>query len=341
MPNPLLDFYCIDPGNRTVQAMGAKSRLVESMPSLIHRSGRKAEHRVLEQTAFIDYLDGVHGTQYSRETVVLGRGAGRYGKSSKAVYKAESTPGSGKLQYLPFFVLGMLPLGSQTAADIGTIYTCHPEPTAEVIAQFREKLVGTHRYTKNGKLAERTILNVEVYPEGEPAYHWLVSSGTLNQELSNVIIDIGGLTAIASVYDDQGMMQRYVMRRGGTIDLATRIGNSIQADMPGEVADLSMIMDGMLNGSFQYGTRFSFESAYRFHAYQWTQDLVGEYMAQFDNLIDSVSRVAFVGGGARYLDAGVILPLENVGWFIPDSPENANTMGLLTLGLNARQLKVA
>ena len=234
-------------------------------------------------------------------------------------------------------VLGSLelPRRAKTAVDrrsfLFELVMSLPNPDVEGI-QLQKALVGEHHIRDGGETVKVIIESVKVEPEGIGAYRYGYRQGLTKPHSITGIIDLGGGTAIATLFDATGSQiegARVVLRRGGIYGLASDIAADPRlASQVKGTPKVELIMDGIADGSYAYGVQgVSFASFFDEYCELWLKGILSEALNHWDPWLEGIG-VILVAGGAAPLAAEWFQ--ENP-WFkvLPVHPQFAQVLGLL------------
>ena len=152
-----------------------------------------------------------------------------------------------------------LPRRAKTAVDPRSfqfeLVMSLPNPQGEGI-QLQKALVGEHHIIDGGDPVKVIIESVKVEPEGIGAYRYGHKQGLTKPNSITGIIDLGGGTAIATLFDSAGSQiegARVVLRWGGIYGLASDI--AVDPRLSSQVRStpkVELIMDAIADGSYAY-----------------------------------------------------------------------------------------
>lgn len=169
---------------------------------------------------------------------------------------------------------------------------------------------------------------VEVKEEGWGAYNYAVRRGLLRQGIGNATIDIGCGTAIVSYWDENGNLN-YDARQPFDKGVDTLV-QLIRADYRfkqrfGSDPKLHLILQGIEQGTYQYGTVGSFKDIFEEKRKQWIVDVLKSAISVLKPWKDELDKILFVGGGAP-LAEGIV---TNNKCLVCSNPQLANVLGLV------------
>ncbi len=227
-------------------------------------------------------------------------------------------------------VLGSLELPRRAKTAEFELVMSLPNPQVEGI-QLQKALVGEHHITDGGDPVKVIIESVRVEPEGIGAYRYGHKQGLTKPNSITGIIDLGGGTAIATLFDAQGSQiegARVVLRRGGIYGLASDI--AVDPRLTSQVRStpkVELIMDAIAEGSYAYGVQgVSFADFFEEYCELWLKGILSEALNRWDIWLEGIG-VILVAGGAAPLAADW---LDENSWFkvLPD-PQFAHVLGLV------------
>ena len=115
----------------------------------------------------------------------------------------------------------------------------------------------------------------------------------------------------------------------GTFDLARKIATRIQHEFSATLA-LSLIMDGIEDGSYQLGTTgYSFAAAFESARDEWLADIKGQIENRWGRWLPNLGEVLIIGGSAP-----IAYPLQEAtkGRFkIAPNPQTISIVGMSVL----------
>jgi hypothetical protein len=219
-----------------------------------------------------------------------------------------------------------------------TIYTSHPSPELKAEG-IRNALIGSHVYKRNGSKAICHIQQVEVAPEGYPAYLFAQSLGLVPDRGLTLVVDIGGGTVCVRLIDsDDEIVESTVWDKGGGYELAARIASDSRLiEALGDRPDPSIIMDGFANGTHYYQelARASWRDYFDDYRKEWFSELFSKIRTQFQPFSSQVTRMLLTGGSSLLVSD--LIPQKALLKQIPD-PRFANVRGLYPQQCNENQL---
>lgn len=210
----------------------------------------------------------------------------------------------------------------------------------EAVKKVQQSLVGTHRYTWNGRPRALTVEGVMVMMEGAGA---LATSGTV-EDVPQAVIDVGGRTT--DLFWAQGMKPIRTACKGHAAgvekaaDLLTgaferkhgrplkhrELRNTLRAYAEGS-EPAPIYVNGArveLNGQVSTAIRTVGDEIASFVARTWRSGETGGVAAD-------AARVLLIGGGAHYFAPQLQQLIPHL--TVPRQPELANAQGYLAVGL--------
>lgn len=313
-------FHCVDVGNYSVKAISQGQAHPLSIRSLLvdPTHYRKQKHSPDSPLLLLE------GKQYH-----FGHAAREYGIPVKPLVLGDKN----EPELFKAAVLSTLQPGEDGEALTVRLRVTVPNTYREETEQsIIETLTGKHTYTVNGLNATATVLSVDVLTEGIPAYHYAKGLGLVPDRGYTLLIDIGGGTFNVLVFSPDGRVvgQPQSTHHGGGIALAQRIANihSIQAKL-NSVPDLSIIQDGITDGSNAYGMLdVGWGDMMPAITEEWFKEGVNAMLVMCGQYLPQVKRILFTGGNANLLRPWIEKGALNE--VIPN-PTVANVLGLLSV----------
>lgn len=273
-----------DGGNRTIQWINPNG-LICQIPSFIKFIDRSWEDvPSVSPASVVVTFDG--------ETFVLGQAAKDMGGTP--VFEQNKTALAKKLIFA-----AIEPNPGQTAVRIETVLAALPS-ARNADTDFLKAIAGTHEFTRNEQHIIATIRNVKPVDETAAAYNFAVQHGYFKSSQNlNGILDLGGGTSILRLYSTGGDVMREADQiLPGTADLARMIASRITRDMASS-PDLSLIMDGIENGSYEIGTTgYSFAPVFQGAVTEWLKAIKGQVKTRWAKWLPSLGEVLIIGGSA-------------------------------------------
>ena len=215
---------------------------------------------------------------------------------------------------------------------IDPLYTSLPNPDIDG-PTLSESIVGTHDFTRNGVPLTVHINRVVVHPEGFGGYNYALRQNVIQSGQINGVLDLGGGTAIASLYNGDGQQipeARAVFRKGGSYSLAADLAADPELISAARgTPQMDMVLDAIAAGTYQYGTTsYNFRHLFDQYRQAWLHNLIDETIARWDSWLDRISKIVIIGGAAPLAQSLVEDP-RNSWLVICPEPQYANVLGLL------------
>ena len=166
-----------------------------------------------------------------------------------------------------------------------------------------KRLEGVRTVKRNGQHLTYSIRNVEAIDECVGAYRYAKKAELFKySNRPNGILDIGGGTALARSFAPSGNLIREAdLQLPGTKKLARLISTALTPRI-GYTPDLGMIMDGIADGSFLYGTTgVSFQKEFTQSHDRWLGEIRNQLNDRWEELLRQMGEVLIVGGSAPLL----------------------------------------
>lgn len=191
--------------------------------------------------------------------------------------------------------------------SVGELILCLPDDNPQTIAEISNSLRGYHQIATPTGYVALQIKRVTVETEGIAAYRHLKSQAFyLANDRINGILDIGGGNSSGLLFSPSGAPiweSRKVL--SGLIELARKIASSESLrgiERGGNSPKIQLILDGIENGSFIYGTTGkSFHADYLSAFPVWLKALKDEIRLQWGQWLPSIAEIAIIGGGASLM----------------------------------------
>lgn len=215
---------------------------------------------------------------------------------------------------------------------IDPLYTSLPNPDQDGLI-LSETVVGTHEFTRNQVPITLHLNRVVTHPEGLGGYNFAVRQGAIRLGEINGVLDLGGGTAIASLYNGDGQQipeARAVFRKGGSYSLAADLASDPEMVSTARgTPQMDMVLDAIASGTYQYGTTsYNFHHLFEQYRNIWLQNLIDEVIARWDSWLDRISRIVVIGGAAPLAQSWIEDPRNS--WLVVCSePQFANVLGML------------
>jgi hypothetical protein len=290
-----------DNGFRKIKFTTAVDQPVTIWDSVIFRVPGTILHHPQPGSSFVTYKKGSAAKLVDSSWII-----GRLAKDSakpEAEYKFEKPAIA--LQNILAIVASLPRVEGEVV--LSPLVILHHEPDDEVIEQYCKELAGAHEIVGNGKPLTVQIneSDIHVEPESDGANLWALNHKQVTPEDWVFGYDLGGKTAAIGVYRNGLLVpgSRFVLRRGGTRDLAASIARD-----PGfkalcrETAKIDLIMEGLHDSSYLYGSKFSFAGMVENNQKLWVQGIIQEAVDQLEPWLDVVTKNLFYGGSAERAD---------------------------------------
>jgi molecular chaperone DnaK (HSP70) len=240
--------------------------------------------------------------QPSSDTAVIERDGKTYAIGTVAkTMKGRSAFDKGKLSMMFDSVFAALePAHGQSILRVENLKIAVPDTrNAEAIAESK-KLVGTFEYCRNGQPLIATIAKVTLIEEATAAYNYGIQNNLYQwTDAINGVIDFGGGTSSGRLYTADGLMLR---EASITLPGTNALAQAIQARLlkeTGTSADLSQVMDGIENSSYQIGRNgATFITHFASARDSWLDDIRSRASAQWSAYLNDLGEVLLVGGSA-------------------------------------------
>lgn len=275
----------VNPGNRYLEYISADNQMVR-LPNVIRDFDASWEDVPIP----------------SVDTAIIERDGRIYaiGTAAKTMHgKAAFDKGKLGMMFDSIFA-ALEPAYGQSILRVENLKIAVPDTRNQEAINESKKLQGTFEYTRNGQALITTVAKVTLIEEATAAYRYGVEN-TLYQWLDaiNGVIDFGGGTSSGRLYTADGLMLR---EASITLPGTNALAQSIQARLlkeTGTSADLSQIMDGIENGSFQIGRNgASFVTHFASTRDLWLDDIRSKASAQWNPYLNDLGEVLLVGGSA-------------------------------------------
>lgn len=252
---------------------------------------------------------------------------------------------SNKTEVALKLLLAMIrPTGYTKEVVIDPLYMSVPNPAQDSLT-LNDAIVGTHQYTCSGASITAHINRVIPVAEGLGGYHYALRQGVIQTGGVNGVLDLGGGTAIASLYSANGqeiLEARAVFRKGGSYSLAADLAGHPELSAAARGApQIDMILDAIAAGTYQYGTTgYSFRPLFDQYREVWWSNLIDETIARWDTWFDRIEKIVLIGGAAP-LARGVVDNPQNSWLVICPDTQYANVLGLIGVESKAMSLRSA
>ncbi len=282
------DEVLVNPGNRYIEFISPTGQMIR-LPNVI---------KDYDQT-----WEDVPSP--ARDTVIIERDGRTYavGTAAKVAHSGtKSAFDKGKLAMLQDSIFAALePNYSQSILRIENLKIAVPDTRNQEAIAAGKALEGTHEYTRNGVDLIATIVKVTLIEEATAGYQYGIAQGLYQwpDDAINGVIDFGGGTSSGRLYSATGLILR---EASITLPGTNALAQNIQARLLKETglsADLSSIMDGIENGSYQVGRNgASFVTHFASTVEAWLDDIRTKASAQWQPFLNDLGEVLLVGGSA-------------------------------------------
>lgn len=190
-------------------------------------------------------------------------------------------------------------------------------------------LIGNHHIIRNNQSLNIEVREVEVQPETLGAYKYALANRLFNYARVNGILDLGGKTGIGQLYTKNGTLireSRVIVE--GTYKLAQMIARHPALIAQDMTPSLSLIMDGIADGSLIYGTTgISFADRFPTYVSQWLSGIRNKLKISWASWLPELGEVLIIGGSAHLATS---LQEQTEGRFkIADQPDISGVLGML------------
>ena len=236
----LVKFHSADLGNRALKWCDNLGN-IHKIPSFVHTL------RDFEDTP--EYLDEQSVYLETGEVrIVLGKLASELG--GRAIYQLNKT------ELAPILLMASIaPVqGSHLPLLIQELRVCLPDRRDTAAVANLKKLEGSHTLVRNGKKFSYEIQSTKIFDEAVGSFRYAKHHGLFQYGTKiNAIADFGGGTLILRLFSPSGSILREAdIILDGTFALASTIAATLLPRL-GKSADLSLIMNGISDGSYRYG----------------------------------------------------------------------------------------
>jgi hypothetical protein len=279
----------LDAGNRTTQWIDPKGN-VRTIPSFVKLLEPWEDAEPCENSVLIELFDK-HG--HSEIRFILGAEAQALG--GKPAFEFDKIE---LAKYLMFATLE--PNIGQATLIIECLRVALPDSRHKQNVKQLGELANTYEFTRNGERVYSTVRNVLPVDETKPAYRYARANNLFKSPKSiNGVLDLGGGTAIARLYSPSGSVMRELdLNVPGTYDLARRI-NAALMPSTGQTQDLSLIMDGVKNGTFAIANSgISFAHLFEKCRDAWLEEIRAKLRVTWGHKFSEIGEVLIVGGSA-------------------------------------------
>lgn len=319
--------YAVDAGNRQVKF--GRSGYITVIPSVIKSIHPLDNPVASEGTAIVSYIQGDNLDLKGKRWAVGELAAEQQGD---ATFKTE------KAAFQPYLVLAAIAPGVEFSEEpitisIADLRLCLPDThNQSKIAAIRSALKGFHQIERNGQILNIRIANVNIEPECVPAYRWAKSQGLFLYDQSNGILDLGGGNGSAQPFSKTGNWTwEERVSLPGVFQLAQAIASDLSLldiEEKGCSPRPELIMDGIADGSFCYGTTGrSFADIFPQYRDRWLNRIRSEIKTKWHSILSQLGEVIIVGGSAPL--AQPFCESSGGRFKIAPEPEKATARGML------------
>lgn len=306
---PLVAF---DGGNRSIQWVDSDGR-VHCIPSFIKSIDPTWEDVEADPESVVIEVEG--------ETFVMGQAAKDL--SGVAIFQDD------KIAIAHHLVLAALqPNPGQNAVRIERLLMAVPNARDPKTLKALRSIEGTHEFYRNDEGIVATVRKVEAIDETRAAYIYAMKRNVFKAKRQlNGILDLGGGTSIMRLYSVNGSIMREAdLILPGTFALAQAIAARLTKDA-GYSPDLTLIMDGIEDGSFQLGTTgIDFSNHFEQCRSAWLDEIKAEVRTRWTKWIPSLGEVLVIGGSAPLAEP---LQASSNGRFkIAENPRTISIIGM-------------
>lgn len=279
----------LDAGNRTTQWIDPRGN-VRTIPSFVKQLESWEDAEPCENSVLVELFDK-HG--HSETRFILGAEAQALG--GKPAFEFDKIE---LAKYLMFATLE--PNINQNTLIIECLRVALPDSRHKENVKQLGELANTYEFTRNGERVYATVRNVQPVDETKPAYRYARANGLYKSPKSiNGVLDLGGGTAIARLYSPSGSVMRELdLNVPGTYDLARRI-NAALMPSTGQTQDLSLIMDGVKNGTLAIANSgISFAHLFEKCRDAWLEEIRAKLRVTWGHKFSEIGEVLIIGGSA-------------------------------------------
>ncbi len=189
------------------------------------------------------------------------------------------------------------PKGNQIAID-KLIVALPDSRKSEAVAGVR-RCKGAKTFIRNGQTIHATIKQVEPIDETRAAYSFALKKRLFQYARTNGILDLGGGTGIGRLYTPNGTLIRQAdVIVPGTYALATKIAAALIPQL-GHSPDLSLLMDAIAQGIYQYGTTgVDFQPIFEKCRAEWLTEIRAQLKSAWTQWLSELGEVLIIGGSA-------------------------------------------
>lgn len=288
----LVQIVSADLGNRFLKFLG-KNGSVYRIPSFIYyfQDFQDSPEFIDDQSVFLEIAD---------TRILVGKLAAELG--GRATYQLDK---SEVANLLLMAAIAPTP-GSSLPMHIEQLRVCLPDSRDEQSVQNLKALETTRTLTRNGKKFTYSIGEVKIFNECAAAFRYAKKHDLFKHpDKLNGVLDFGGGTLLIKLFTPSGLVIREAdITVDGTFDLARSIAARLLPKL-GKSPDLSLIMNGIADGSYLYGaTNLSFKAEFlKSHSefLDTIKILISEHWEQ--KYFPELGEVLLTGGSAPLLTA--------------------------------------
>lgn len=285
-PGKIRSLVVCDPGNREIKWIDPHGQ-VRLCPSVIYKL-KDWEDAGFNANTFLIEVDG---SRY-----LIGELAKKLG--GKPAYEGNKT----ELAWI-LSLVAIEPNPGHDSVLIEKLKIALPDSRNDSVKHLKA-LEGTREFIRNGKPIVYTIREVQPVNECVPAFRYAQHKKEFQYpEAINGIIDFGGGTTIARLFDSEGTILRGGDIIGsGTFTLANEIAAALTPQF-GYTPNPIVIMDAIADGSFTYGKgsgASNFQDLFTYALENWIEELRGNIRAKWSRFTKDgqLGEVLMVGGSA-------------------------------------------
>lgn len=271
-----------DGGNRFLKWMDASGR-VRAIPS------------------YIKDLEPWEDAQHDEDSVVIDCEGQRFavGQVAKDLGGMPTFEGDKCQEAWRLLLAAITPEGNCNNVHIGKLTIVLPDSRKQTAIDSIFQIQGEKEMVRNGRRITCRVDQIEAIDETVPAFTYAVDKGIFLYKRTNGILDLGGGTGIGRLFSPNGTIIREAdVIVPGSYDLARLIAAAMMPQL-GHTADLSLIMDGIAQGSFLYGTSgISFQTIFPKMLDRWLGNIRSHLKVHWGRWIPDIGEVLIVGGSA-------------------------------------------
>ena len=216
----------------------------------------------------------------------------------------------------------------QKSVRIDELMVALPNSRSTADSQTLKGIEGTYGFMRNGQYITATVRKVVPVDETRAAYQYAMRRDVFLSKLQlNGVLDLGGGTSIARLYSKAGSCIREAdVQLPGTFSLASMISARLTRTI-GSSPDLTLIMDGIEDGSFKLGTsNYTFNKEFDLCRQAWLDSIKGEIKTRWNSWLNQLGEVLIIGGSAPLAEP---LQAQTEGRFkIAENPQTISILGM-------------